>query len=156
MTPVFRNREISCADLRGDSWRNFPRTMVIWNITRDHWLVVCFKWKYHCLAICWSGTFGLVWSSWRFIDQYIPRELYKPFGESVSEAKHVSDNDLDHALLANVSKLVGKSVYGKTITDEEHHKNMIVMCQEEKRFHSESSMTASFHCRSLQMNSTRS
>lgn len=56
--------------------------------------------------------------------QYIPRTLCRTFGESVINAKCGVDINQDLVLLAYMSKLVGNSVYGKTITDKKRHKNM--------------------------------
>ena len=56
--------------------------------------------------------------------EYIPRRAYENFSISVSNARHAGDANPDLALLANMSKLVGNSAYGKTITNKEKHKTV--------------------------------
>ena len=53
--------------------------------------------------------------------EYTPRQVYKQFGESVSDARRLGDRDIIWALLASTNKLIGNSAYGKTITDKEKH-----------------------------------
>jgi hypothetical protein len=43
------------------------------------------------------------------------------FADSVSDARRAGDANPDLALLADTSKLIGNSAYGKTITNKEKH-----------------------------------
>ena len=47
--------------------------------------------------------------------QFHPAPVFKSCGESVTMARRHDDVDPDICLLANNAKLVGKSMYGKTI-----------------------------------------
>jgi hypothetical protein len=65
------------------------------------------------------------------IVQFIPFKCFEGFGYSVTEGRRAGDVSPDKALLAETSKFVGNSVYGKMITNKENHKN-IVFCVRRK------------------------
>ena len=71
----------------------------------------------------WYLKQGLEVSKVCRVYQYRSARCYKKFGESVSDARRDGDANPDLALLAETSKLVGNSLYGKTITDKEKHTN---------------------------------
>ena len=54
--------------------------------------------------------------------EYVPAKCFEKFGQSVSDARRAGDSDPNLTLLAETSKLVGNSLYGKTITNKEKHK----------------------------------
>ena len=70
--------------------------------------------------------------------------ILKPFGESVTAARRAGDVDSAQKLLASTAKLVGNSLYGKTIVDKTKHRNVAYTTDETKaartianrRFHS--------------------
>ena len=78
--------------------------------------------------LCWYVGHGLVVTDVYEVFQYTPQACYERFGVSVSNARRAGDADPSLALLAETSKLIGNSVYGKTITNKETHRN-VMYCQ---------------------------
>jgi hypothetical protein len=72
----------------------------------------------------WYLEKGLVITKIYQMVDYIPRAIYAEFASSVSAARRLGDADPDMSLLANTSKLIGNSAYGKTITNKERHRNV--------------------------------
>ena len=72
----------------------------------------------------WYLEHGLEITNVYRVYEYRPAKCYKKFGESVSDARREGDLNPDKALLAETSKLVGNSLYGKTITDKERHRKI--------------------------------
>lgn len=58
--------------------------------------------------------------------------MYSTFGESVRHKRCGGDINPDLAPFADMSKLVGNAVYGKAVTDEEHHNNVSYVSGEKK------------------------
>ena len=56
--------------------------------------------------------------------EYVSKQCFRGFGESVSEARRAGDRDPDKSVLANLMKLIGNSGYGKCITNLEKHKEV--------------------------------
>ena len=63
--------------------------------------------------------------------EYTPKRCFEPFGSAVSDARRAGDRDPDQAIIADTMKLVGNSSYGKTITNQERHRN-VEYCSEIK------------------------
>ena len=61
--------------------------------------------------------------------EYTPKRCFKLFGNAVSDARRAGDRDPDLAIIADTMKLVGNSSYGKTIINQERHRN-IEYCSE--------------------------
>ena len=57
--------------------------------------------------------------------RYVPRKVFSDFAQTVTEARRAGDADPELKLLADTSKLVGNSAYGKTITDKEKHRRVV-------------------------------
>ena len=66
------------------------------------------------------------------ICQFKPVKCFEAFGNSVSEARRAGDIDPSQALLADTSKLIGNSVYGKMITNKEKHRDISYTDSERK------------------------
>ena len=56
--------------------------------------------------------------------EYLPRRTFSDFTLSVSDARRAGDANPDMMLLADTSKLIGNSAYGKTITNKEKHRKV--------------------------------
>lgn len=133
MAPIFKNTEISRADLRGhmksfaeeDGHLKQPTRTLVGSLFGKEILLFT-------ELLAWYLRHGLIVTKIYTVYQYIPRTLYKTFGDSVSDARRGGDVDPDLALLADTSKLVGNSVYGKTITDKERHKNVVYVSGEKE------------------------
>ena len=92
----------------------------------------------------WYLEQGLVVDKIYQVIEFEKAQILKPFGESVTAARRAGDTDVAQKLLASTAKLVGNSLYGKTIVDKTKHRNVSYTTDEEKaamkianrRFHS--------------------
>ena len=125
MCPIFKNIEVSRNDI-GEHMREFaistehlksPQRMLVGSLRGDKVLLFSELLK-------WYIEHGLVVTKVYQTFQYQPRKCYEVFGNSVSDARREGDVDSSKALLADTSKLVGNSFYGKTITNKEKHRNV--------------------------------
>ena len=53
-----------------------------------------------------------------------PMGVFRQFGESVSAARRAGDEDPDKAIIADTMKLLGKSCYGKMVTNVDRHRDV--------------------------------
>ena len=58
------------------------------------------------------------------IVQFKPVQCFENFGKSVSDARRHGDSDSSKTLLADTSKLIVNSAYGKMITNKERHREV--------------------------------
>lgn len=80
----------------------------------------------------WYIEHGLIITRVYEVCQYKPVRCFEDFGESVSTARRAGDADSTGVLLAETSKLVGNSVYGKMITNKEKHREVSYMSSKHK------------------------
>ena len=73
----------------------------------------------------WYLKHGLVITRVYQLVRYVPRKVFSDFAQTVTEARRAGDADPELKLLADTSKLVGNSAYGKTITDKEKHRRVV-------------------------------
>jgi len=73
----------------------------------------------------WYLQHGLVITEIYQMVEYHPRALFNEFGESVSAARREGDVDPSKKVLADTSKLIGNSCYGKTITNKDRHRDVV-------------------------------
>lgn len=123
--PIFKNVDI-CRDDLSDHMRQFaeerghlkrPQRSLIGSMFATKMLVFTD-------LLAWYLEHGLKVGKIYQVVEYDRRDLFKKFGESVSDARRAGDIDPDKTLIANTAKLVGNSVYGKTITDKMRHRNI--------------------------------
>jgi G:T-mismatch repair DNA endonuclease (very short patch repair protein) len=133
MSPIFKNvsvgREHVSAHMREyckqtDSLKT-PQRMLIGSLSGTKILLL------NPLAK-WYVNHGLEITHIHQIVQFIPLKCFECFGDSVTEARRAGDVSPDKALLAETSKLVGNSVYGKMITNKENHRNVAFVSDEKK------------------------
>ena len=74
--------------------------------------------------VAWYRRQGLVVDVVHHAYQFVPWTNFKAFGESVCDARRLGDADPSMSLLADTSKLIGNSAYGKLITNKDGHKNV--------------------------------
>jgi hypothetical protein len=133
MSPIFKNvsvgREHVSAHMREyceqtDSLKT-PQRMLIGSLsgTKIRLLTPLAK---------WYVNHGLEITHVHQIVQFVPLKCFECFGDSVTEARRAGDVSPDKALLAETSKLVGNSVYGKMITNKENHRNVVFVSDEKK------------------------
>jgi hypothetical protein len=125
MAPIFKNVPVSREDL-SQHMRDFadergflkrPQRMLVGSLFGEKILLLSELAK-------WYLEKGLVITKIYQMIDYIPRAIYAEFAASVSAARRLGDADPDMSLLANTSKLIGNSAYGKTITNKERHRNV--------------------------------
>ena len=73
----------------------------------------------------WYLQHGLVIKEIYELVEYHPRAVFKVFGESVSNARREGDADPSKKILADTSKLIGNSCYGKTIVNKDRHREVV-------------------------------
>jgi G:T-mismatch repair DNA endonuclease (very short patch repair protein) len=125
MGPIFKNVNVSrehlsehmraYAEISGDLAR--PQRMLIGSLFGEKVLLLS-------TLARWYLDHGMVITKIYQLVDYTPRCAFERFGESVSNARRLGDEDPDKELLASTSKLVGNSAYGKTITNKEKHRNV--------------------------------
>jgi hypothetical protein len=80
----------------------------------------------------WYLSHGLVVTRIYQVVEYEKRPIFREFSDSVSNTRRAGDTDSSLKLLANTAKLIGNSLYGKTITDKTKHKNVSYTTDEHK------------------------
>ena len=125
MPPIFKNVDLSREHLT-DHMRNFaeendhlarPQRSLIGSMRGDKILLFTD-------LLQWYLEHGLEVTRIYQIIEYEGREIFRQFGDSVTEARRAGDVDASQQLLANTAKLIGNSLYGKTITDKTRHRRV--------------------------------
>ena len=145
MPPIFKNVSLDRSHL-SDHMREFaeseghlsrPQRCLIGSMRGEKILLLSELLK-------WYLEQGLTVSRIYRLVEFERAPILKPFGESVTEARRAGDSDASKQLLASTAKLVGNSLYGKTIVDKTKHRNVRYTTDESKasrlvgsaRFHS--------------------
>ena len=161
MCPIFKNIEISREDIgqhmqtfaEEENIMSQPRRSLVGSYFGEKILLAS-------PLIKWYLEHGLEVTHIYQVVEYTPVPCFQPFGEAVSDAKRAGDVDPNKAIIADTMKLVscspievkeeeirfkvqkthinvvvfskvGNSSYGKTITDQEHHRE-VQICLETK------------------------
>ena len=110
MSPIFKNVTVSRNDL-SDHMKSFveetncfstPQKMLIGSMFGKQILLLSSLAK-------WYVEHGLVITHIYEIVQYKPSKVFEKFGKSVTDARRLGDVDSSKSLLADISKLVGKT-----------------------------------------------
>ena len=124
MQPIFKNANVSRDDI-GPYMRQYaeendimstPRRMLIGSYRGEKILLTT-------PLLRWYIAHGLVVDHVYQIIEYEPKPCFRHFGESVSTARRNGES-LDKAIIADTMKLLGKSAYGKTVTNVDRHRNV--------------------------------
>ena len=132
MPPVFKNTEISREDI-GPFMKAFAEDNNIMPKPRRSLIGSFFATKIMLATplLKWYLAHGLEVPKIYQVVEYTPKRCFEPFGNAVSNARRAGDRDPDQAIIADTMKLVGNSSYGKTITNQERHRN-VEYCSEMK------------------------
>ena len=122
MAPIFKNVEVSRDDIsphmkefvQNTNILSSSQRMLIGSLKGDKILLLSDLLRWYLLH-------GLIVTRIYQVFEYTPRKIFESFGESVSKARREGDVDPSKSLLASTAKLIGNSVYGKTITNKEKH-----------------------------------
>ena len=124
MSPIFKNVELSREDL-SPHMREFAETNGFMS-RPTRCLIGSMKARQQLFLtplLRWYIQHGLIVGRvYQFI-QYQPLPVFRPFADSVTSARRAGDVDADLRLLANNAKLVGNSMYGKTIINKTAHRD---------------------------------
>ena len=145
MSPIFKNVSLSRSDLsphmlvfaEDNGFLKKPQRCLVGSMFARKKLFLTSLLK-------WYIEHGLVVTRIYQIIQFHPLPIFKVFGESVTEARRNGDVDPDLRLLANNAKLVGNSMYGKTIINKTTHRDTAYVADDNRaskiirssRFHS--------------------
>ena len=126
MTPIFKNIKISQEDI-GEPMRQYAEANKLLTQPRQSLIGSYFGQKILLATPLpqWYLGHGLIVTKIYQVIQYWPRDCFKAFGESVSQARRDGDADPDQAIIADTMKLLGNSGYGKTITNKDNHQDII-------------------------------
>ena len=132
MPPVFKNTEISREDI-GPFMKAFAEDNNIMPKPRRILIGSFFATKIMLATplLKWYLAHGLEVPKIYQVVEYTSKRCFEPFGNAVSDARRAGDRDPDQAIIADTMKLVGNSSYGKTITNQERHRN-VEYCSEIK------------------------
>ena len=122
MPPIFKNRLLSRDDLplhtrhHAEKFDHLlqPQRMQIGSFVGEKVLILTTLLK-------WYLEHGLTVSRVYQIAQFESIAPFKDFGESVCNARREGDSNPNKAVIADTAKLIGNSLYGKTITNKERH-----------------------------------
>ena len=126
MTPIFKNIKFSWEDI-GEPMRQYAEANKLFTQPRQSLIRTYLGQKILLPTplLQWYLTHGLVVTKIYKVIQYWPRDCFKAFGESVSQARQDRDADSDQAIIADTMKLLGNSSYWKTITNKDKHQDII-------------------------------
>ena len=74
--------------------------------------------------LAWYRRHGLVVDAVHSVYEFTPSATFAAFGASVCDARRLGDSDPSKTLLADTSKLIGNSSYGKLITNKDRHRSV--------------------------------
>jgi hypothetical protein len=125
MAPIFKNVEVGSDQLgegmieaaKQSGYLRRPTKMLIGSLRGDKVLLAS-------PLARWYLQQGLIITEIYQLIRYHPRDLFRRFGESVCDARRRGDVDPSKKILADTSKLIGNSCYGKTITNKDRHRNV--------------------------------
>ncbi len=132
MTPIFKNTTVSRDDV-GEKMKAYAEEHELLSRPRKT-LVGSYHAKGILLAtplLRWYLLHGLRVTHVYQTVEYTPQTCFKQFGEKVSEARRMGDQNPDYAIIADTMKLLGNSGYGKTITNKDKHRQ-IAYCDDKE------------------------
>ena len=132
MTPIFKNTEVSLKDV-GQHMQDYAKSHNIKDIPRRLLNGTYFGKKIGLSTplLRWYLNHGLVITHIYTIVEYIPNAAFNSFMTQVAQARLDGDRDNDKTLIAETMKLIGNSSYGKLITNEEKHHDIVYVNESE-------------------------
>ena len=124
MSPIFKNVSFSRSDLSShmqafaeeNHFLKRPQRCLVGSMRAKRQLFLT-------TLLHWYIEHGLIVTKIYQVIQFHPAPIFKTFGESVTVARRQGDVNPDLRLLANNAKLVGNSMYGKTIINKTTHRD---------------------------------
>ena len=132
MTPILKNIDI-CLDDIGEFMQNYAKEHSIKDVPCRLLIGSYFEKKIGLMAplLKWYLEYGLVITHIYITVEYIPDAAFSSFMTQIAQCRLEGDHDKDKALIAEMSKLIGNSSYGRMITNKEKHHDIIYIDESE-------------------------
>ena len=132
MTPIFKNVDV-CLDDVGEFMQNYAKEHNIKNVPHRLLIRSYFGKKIGLtkpLLKCYLKH-GLIITRIYTTVEYIPNAAFSSFMTRIAQCQLEGDRDKDKALIAEMSKLIGNSSYGRMITNKEKHHDIVYVDESE-------------------------
>ena len=132
MTPVFKNVDICLGDV-GEFMQEYAKQHHIKDVPWHLLIGSYFRKKIGLTTplLKWYLEHGLVITCIYTTVEYIPNAPFSSFMTQIAQCRLEGDHDKDKALIAEMSKLIGNSSYGRMITNKEKHHDIIYVDESE-------------------------
>ena len=126
MTPVFKNVDV-CLDDVGEFMQEYAKQHNIKDVPRCLFIGSYFGKKIGLMTplLKWYLEHGLLITRIYTIVEYIPKAAFSSFMTQIAQCRLEGDRDKYKALIAEMSKLIGNSSYGRMITNKEKHHDIV-------------------------------
>ena len=132
MTPIFKNIEVNLKDV-GEFMQEYAREHNIKDTPHGLLIGSYFGEKIGLSTplLQWYLKKGFVVTRIYTVVEYIPNAAFQGFSTHVAQACLQGDKDKEKALIAEMNKLIGNSLYGRTVTNKEKHHDIFYVndCQ---------------------------
>ena len=132
MTPIFKNHDVSLDNV-GEFMQNYAKEHSIKDVPQRLLIGSYFGKKIGLFTplLKWYLEHGLVVTCICAVIEYIPNAAFNSFMTQIAQAHMDADHHKDKALIAETMKLIGNSSYGKLITNEEKHHDIVYVNESE-------------------------
>ena len=126
MTPIFKNVDV-CSDDVGEFMQKYAKQHNIKDVPRRLLIGSYFGKKIGLTTplLKWYLEHGLVITRIYTTVEYIPNAAFCSFMTQIAQCHLEGDCDKDKALIAEMSKLIGNSSYGRMITNKEKRHDIV-------------------------------
>ena len=132
MTPIFKNVDI-CLDDIGEFMQEYAKQHNIKDVPRHLLIRSYFRKKIRLTTplLKWYFKHRLVITHIYTIVEYIPNAAFSSFMTQIAQCHLEGDHNKDRVLIAEMSKLIGNSLYGRMITNKEKHHDIVYVDESE-------------------------
>ena len=132
MTPVLKNVNI-CSDDIGEFMQNYAKEPSIKDVPCRLLIGSYFRKKIRLTTplLKWYLEHGLLITRIYTIVKYIPNAAFSSFMTQIAQCHLEGDHDKDKAQIAEMSKLIGNSLYRRMITNKEKHHDIVYVNESE-------------------------
>ena len=132
ITLIFKNVDV-CLDDVGECMQQYAKDHPIIDVPQ-HLLVASHfgeKIRLQTPHVQWYLEHGLVITHIYNIVEYIPNAAFSSFMTQIAQCRLEGDRNKDKALIAEMSKLIANSSYGRMITNKEKHHDIVYIDESE-------------------------
>ena len=132
MTPILKNVDV-CLDDIGEFMQNYAKEHSIKDVPHRLLIGSYFGKKIRLAMplLKWYLEHSLVITRIYTTVKYIPNAAFSSFMTQIAQCQLEGDRDKDKALIAEMSKLIGNSSYGRMITNKEKHHDIVYVSESE-------------------------